>query len=205
MSFILEGLVLGLSLAFSLGPIFIALTETSIQKGTLAGILVGAGIWVSDILFVGFFYFFISKIKETIESPSFVFWMGLSGAIFLILFGIYLIFRKPEINFDQSKYTVRNYIGFFIKGFTVNTVNPFTFVFWIFIISTYIIGRQISHSESALLLGTILFIIVSSDLIKVFLSSLLRKKLTIRILNYLFNFSGIILIGFGCYMIFQLQ
>lgn len=203
MSYVLEGLMLGIGLALSLGPIFIALTETSIQKGTKAGLTVGLGIWISDILIVVLFFNFINRLKTTIESEGFMFWMGLSGAVILILFGIFLIIKRPEINYNQKKYTIKNYFGFFIKGFTVNTINPFTFIYWMGVLSTYIIGRNIDNKSTILLLGTILIIIVSSDIFKVLLARYLKNKLNSRVINYIFNFSGFILVIFGLYMFWR--
>ena len=64
MNLILDGLLLGLTLAILLGPIFVALTQTGIQRGVRAGLSVGTGIWISDILVIVTAYFFIKEIDE---------------------------------------------------------------------------------------------------------------------------------------------
>jgi len=48
----LEGILYGLVLAAMLGPIFVALTQTAIEKGAKAGLTVGLGIWISDLLII---------------------------------------------------------------------------------------------------------------------------------------------------------
>jgi len=203
MSYIIEGLILGLGLAISLGPIFITLTQASIDRGIKAGLTVGAGIWISDIIFISFFYNFINKLSETIESPSFIFWMGISGAIVLFLFGLYMIISKPSLNYNDEKLTAKNYIGFFLTGFTVNSVNPFTFVYWMGVISTYKIGQQIPNNSLMLILLTILIVIILSDAAKVFLAHKLKSAMTPQVINRVFNFSGVMLISFGVYMLFR--
>jgi len=203
MSYIIEGLILGLGLAISLGPIFITLTQASIDRGIKAGLTVGAGIWISDIIFISFFYNFINKLSETIESPSFIFWMGISGAIVLFLFGLYMIVSKPSLNYNDEKLTAKNYIGFFLTGFTVNSVNPFTFVYWMGVISTYKIGQQIPNNSLMLILLTILTVIILSDAAKVFLAHKLKSAMTPQVINRVFNFSGVMLISFGVYMLFR--
>jgi len=203
MSYIIEGLILGLGLAISLGPIFITLTQASIDRGIKAGLTVGAGIWISDIIFISFFYNFINKLSETIESPSFIFWMGISGAIVLFLFGLYMIVSKPSLNYNDEKLTAKNYIGFFLTGFTVNSVNPFTFVYWMGVISTYKIGQQIPNNSLMLILLTILIVIILSDAAKVFLAHKLKSAMTPQVINRVFNFSGVMLISFGVYMLFR--
>lgn len=200
MGFFIEGLIFGIILAVSLGPIFIALTQTSIEKGILPGLTVGSGIWISDILFVLFFYKFIKTVESTINSDFFMFWMGMSGALVLVIFGVVLLFKKPDLQYIDVKLRKRSYVGFWLKGFLINTINPFTFVFWMTVISTYIIGRKASGTDSAILLCTILVVIIASDTGKVYLANHLKKWLTPKHVNNITNISGIILIGFGIFL-----
>jgi len=161
--YILEGLVFGLGLAVSLGPIFIALTQTSIEKGLLPGMTVGLGIWISDIILVALIYLFISDIGTSVESESFKFWLGVSGAVVLLGFGVFMILRKPLLDYSERKHNYKNYLGFWLKGFLINTINPFTIFFWITVISSYVIGRNIAHEHVVVLLSTILVVIILSD------------------------------------------
>jgi threonine/homoserine/homoserine lactone efflux protein len=197
MTIILEGLILGLLLAVSLGPIFIALTQTSLEKGVKPGLTVGSGIWISDFIIVYFVYRFIYIIKSTIESDAFMAWMGISGALVLLVLGVALLIKKPVLDYQSQAIKKLDYLGFWVKGFLVNTINPFTFVFWIGIISSYMIGKAFNHIEMALLLGTILSVIILSDCIKVVLANWLRKWLNEKHVNQISNVSGIILIVFG--------
>ncbi len=200
MELVLEGILFGLLLAASLGPIFVALTQTSIEKGTIPGLAVGGGVWISDILVISLFYKFISLIRDTVESYTFTLWLGLSGGIVLIAFGISLMLKKPQLRYTKKKFSKTSYLGFLLKGFLVNTINPFTFVFWLGVISTYVIGRKISGTETLILLATIMSIIIISDCGKVFLAAFLRRWLTPKHINWVTNFSGIVLIGFGLFL-----
>jgi threonine/homoserine/homoserine lactone efflux protein len=126
--------------------------------------------------------------------------MGLSGAIVLCLFGAYMIIKQPVLNYNNEKLTARNYIGFFTKGFMVNSINPFTFVYWMGVISTYMIGQNLPNISVQIVLSTILLVIILSDSAKVLLANSLKSKLTSTVTNYIFNLSGAILILFGIYM-----
>lgn len=192
LSLILEGLLLGSGLAVSLGPIFIALTQTSMEEGRKPGLTVGTGIWISDILIMFLFYNFITSIRGSIESEGFRLWMGISGAIVLVGFGAYLIFKKPILDFKEKKHNYKNYIGFWLKGFLINTINPFTFFFWMSVISSYVIGREIPDDHCMILLVTILIVIIVSDTIKVFLADLLKKRLTYDVIDKVSNFQGLL-------------
>lgn len=203
MQYIFEGLLFGLFLSISLGPIFIALTQTAIERGGKAGLTVGAGVWISDFLFVFVSYYFIRRISETVESDAFQFWMGISGGIVLIAFGLTAFFKKVNIDFSTRKHEYKDYIGFWLKGFLVNTINPFTFLFWLTTISTYIIGREINTTEALLFLGSILFMIIFSDCCKIFLAKAIRTKLKAIHIERFSKVAGIGLFLFGMYLLYQ--
>lgn len=203
LSILIEGLVFGLSLAVSLGPIFIALTQTSIEKGVWPGMTVGLGIWVSDFIILGLFYKFIYEIKDQIQGDTFRFWLGISGVLIMVGFGLYLIMRAPIVDYSKQKHTYKSYLGFWLKGFLINTINPFTIFFWLGVISTYIIGRDLPVKGHIVLFSTILAVIILSDSGKVLLADYLKSRLTAKHINTISNFSGAILVGFGIFLGYQ--
>lgn len=200
MQFVIEGLVFGLFLSVSMGPIFIALTLTSIEKGLGAGMVVGSGVWSSDIAIVTCLFLFINSVKTTIESASFNFWVSVVGGLILVIYGIKLFFHKGKLNFNTKSFSAKNYIGFWLKGFFVNTLNPFTPIFWIGVVSTYILGRGIDAQNTLLFLGSIIFMIIFSDSVKIILASWIRKRLNDNHFRYITSFSGLIMVGLGIYL-----
>lgn len=207
MDLVLEGIVLGIALMILLGPLFVALTQAAIEGGSRAGMAVAIGIWVSDFTIVGLCYFFVQRISRLVEDHSFTYWMGLSGSFVLITFGIATFLAKSRLDTTQPplRLSVRDYAGLFTKGFLVNTINPFTFVFWITVTSTYVIGRKISHQEAALFFGTILLVIMVSDTLKVVLAKYIRTKLEGRHINTFSKVAGVALIVFGIVLLFRAE
>ncbi len=201
MQYIFEGILFGLTLSILLGPIFIALTQSSIEKGHKAGLSVGLGIWFSDFLFIAITYQFIHKISYIVEGDYFKLIMGIVGGAVLIGFGLYSIFSKFKEIKNSELFSGKNYLQFFIKGFLVNTINPFTFVFWISVISTYVLGRNISGIESIYFLGSIFFVIITTDSLKIFLAQLLRRRLKSIQLIWINRIAGIALTVFGILLI----
>ena len=124
------------------------------------------------------------------------------GWAFLIMlsFGLYLIIKKPMLDYSERKHDYKSYVGFWLKGFLINTINPFTFFFWMGVISSYVLGRHIQHYEAMVLLSTILAVIIVSDAGKVVLAHFLKKWLTPSHINKVSNFSGVILVLFGLVM-----
>lgn len=201
MQYVIEGVLFGLSLSILLGPIFIALTQSSIEQGHKAGLSVGLGIWISDLIFIIITYLFINKISETVTGDQFKLIMGIIGGLVLIVFGLLAIFRQPQLG-DRGKFSgLRHYFQFFSKGFLVNTINPFTFVFWISVISTYVLGKGTNKTESLLFLGSILMVIIITDSLKVFLANLLRKILKEIHVIWINRIAGISLGIFGVLLI----
>lgn len=197
----LEGIGLGLVLAIMLGPIFVALTQAAIERGARAGLLVGLGIWISDVLIMGMTYLFVQQIEPLVSSGQFKFWMGLIGGIVLILFGVGTAMRDIKLDQPPAAFTASSVLGYCLKGFLVNTINPFTFIFWISVITTNVIARGLTSGQAQLFLGGILLTIICTDTAKAFLAKLMRERLTPSIVAKASKVAGLGLVVFGLYLI----
>jgi len=147
MQYIIDGIYLGLALAILLGPIFIVLMQSTLEHGTKAGLTAASGIWVSDIIIVSLTLMFIKRIDSIVQHPSFIFWMGLIGGIVLIGVGVANVIKKSHLDLDTRQVTSSSWVGFWTKGFLVNTVNPFTFIFWLSTITSYVANTE-HHKQS---------------------------------------------------------
>lgn len=198
MELVLEGIVFGLGLAILMGPIFIALLQTSIDKGSAAGYTVASGVWVSDIIFIIVSYLFVHKIDGIIRSDDFAFWMSMIGGTILMAFGITVFFAKINpLDNASSSYSAKNFFGFWLKGFLVNTVNPFTFVFWLGVISANVLGRELSQYEASLFLGAILATIIVTDSLKVMMAKYIKSRLTNQLIQRISQIAGAVLTVIG--------
>ncbi|MBC7884672.1 MAG: LysE family transporter [Saprospiraceae bacterium] len=197
MKLIPEGILLGLTLTILLGPIFVALTQTGIQRGIRAGISVGTGIWTSDLLVITVSYFFIQKIDFLIRNNQFHFWMGLTGGIILIIFGLISLLKKTTVEVEIPAFNAKSYVGYWTKGFIVNFFNPFTFVFWVGVMTTYVIGKGIDGRDTIILFGSIMITIMTTDSLKVILAKLIRSKLKPNHILLFGRIAGILLMIFG--------
>ncbi len=202
---VIEGIGFGLILAISLGPIFIVTVQTALQKGFKAGLTVTSGVWVSDILYITFSYFFINRISHVVQGAQFDFWMSVIGGIILCLFGLVSFFKKAEFNKEKlySTSSLKSATAYFTKGFLVNTVNPFTVIFWLGIMSTNVIGRDLTHLESFSFLLSIFIIIVLSDTAKVLLANVIRERMNQHYFNIISKIAGTGLFIFGLYLLYH--
>jgi len=209
MNFVYEGLFLGLSLSMLLGPIFVALTETTVNQGARKGLYVGLGIWISDLLVILAGYFLIKRLDKIlvdsfVHEQHFKMWFGTLGG--LILCGIggatFLKSSKPQLE-KVSLSKIKTNIGLITKGFSINFFNPFTFIFWFTTLTTYVVARDIDAIGSVLVFGTILVTIMITDTLKILLAHIIKSKLKPIHIDYFTKTAGAILMGFGIVLIIK--
>jgi threonine/homoserine/homoserine lactone efflux protein len=192
-----EGILYGLTLTILLGPIFVALTQTGIEKGLRAGLLVGVGIWVSDILIITLLTLLMDNFTPDDLQGDFKTYFGIGGGIVLIAFGFGTARKKSNFMDEKVSFTAKSMGGYWLKGFLVNTVNPFTFIFWTTLITGYVVVENLSKNETLLFFGTIIFTIMVTDSLKVIGAKAIRKKLSKDKVDIISKVAGIALIGFG--------
>lgn len=195
--YIADGIMLGLTLTILLGPIFVALTQTGIKHGIKAGIAVGTGIWISDFLVIFSAYFFLLQISDIVQTSSFKYILGLSGGIVLMTTGLVSFFKSHTNDEKTPEFNAKSYFGYFTKGFAVNFINPFTFVFWISVMTSYVNGKGINGVQTIILFGSIMVTIMITDSLKVIMAKAIRSKLQHRHIHVFSRIAGVLLFIFG--------
>lgn len=201
MELFLQGLFIGLTLSFLAGPILFLLLQTGIQEGFRAGIMVGLGEWISDILFILFSYYAMNHLLRISESPYFSNILGLGGGIVLISFGIGTLMKKTGKKPDSEYVRTASYAKLFLKGFSLNTFNPFTVFFWLGVTSTLVINSDWERGSVFTFYSGIIGTIIALDIVKVYSAKKLRKIMTFNRLNIIQKIIGFALIFFGIALI----
>lgn len=199
---LIKGLVLGIFLAISVGPVIFAILKQSINNGHKAGYVFVAGISISDISLVLICNFFTSLFNTALNHRTFI---AVAGSIFLVVMGIYTLFFKKvktdeDNNIIQKEFRKRDFAGIFLSGFFINILNPGVFLFWFAWTAAILADSQTTPHPleyRAIVFGTCLVFVLLTDIAKVALASRLRSKLTPKILHRINQISGLILIGFG--------
>lgn len=193
----MQGMFIGLSLSFLAGPILFLLLQTGIQQGFRAGISVGAGEWASDLLFVIISYLAINKLLYFSQQAYFVQILGIVGAFLLMGFGLSSLLKNPKAPTGAASIEKKSYGKLFLKGFSINTFNPFTIFFWLGISSTAAIQAQWEGLSSFQFYSGILLTIILLDIGKVYSAKKLRPLLTPSRLLIAQRMVGISLFLFG--------
>ncbi|WP_299246463.1 LysE family transporter [uncultured Aquimarina sp.] len=191
MSFI-EGFGIGVAMIIFVGPVFFLLLNSSFQYGIKAGISVAIGIIVSDVICVALCYYGLSSFMTATQNQ---FWIGIIGSCILFVLGINYLFKKAILTKDLSVVS-KKWSTFFIKGFSVNFFNPFVFVVWI---GVFKYGQQKYEDTTSvsMFLIAVLAGILTTDLLKVFLSEKLKKFISEYRLSVFFKVTGVVLLIFS--------
>lgn len=207
MEILLNGIKFGLALSILAGPILFALVQTSIEQGFRAGWAVGSGIWMSDLLFILTTYFGISYVAELTKWDGLEFTLGVAGGIILLVFGIgALVIKSPSIdNFERKAIRYSSYFSLWLKGFLINTFNPFTFFFWIGVSGILFSEKGLQPGEAQLFYGGLIGTIISTDLIKVGLAKAIRRWLKPNFILWMRRIAGIALIIFGIVLLIRVS
>ncbi len=192
---VISGIGIGLVLTFLTGPVFFALIKTSIEKGFHAGVALALGVVCSDVVFVGAIlfgsqYFDISVHAKTIA--------GIVGSAILFTIGIYYLFKKAELNYNNVTPSAVDRAGYFLKGFVMCIFNPTILFHWVTVIGTAsTIYHQGVHNRSlkiSIMFLTILVVQFGLDTTKAFYANKLRDKISVKFVHRLNEVAGIALI-----------
>ena len=219
MKFIFDAIVLGLTLSivFGFGPAFITLIQTSIHRGFRSAAWFALGVCLNDVLMVALCV--LTSIQVVANNDKELFYFSLGAGIILILFGIFTYTRKvKEDNFKGIKERTDEIIDenrekfkkdddtpkwfvFFGKGFVLNILNPFVWIFWFSTVAVTAGKMEGNKIKILIFFAIVLGTCLGCDLLKAKGASFLKKFFNakrIRILNIVI---GVGLVLFGLYFI----
>lgn len=205
---VIKGILLGAVISISLGPAFFAIIQTGITKGFRYGAFMATGILLSDLILISISYLIGATL---FEDPTNKIYMGIIGGIILIIFGSVTWAKKPDIIMQRkitqkhAPYTPPSPFGFALKGFFMNIMNPFLYIFWFgaisFVAKSAVDGKLLQSSIAFFsgTLGTVFFF----DLVKSYLGGKIKKFMKPRIELYINKGVGIVLVISGIVLIFR--
>ena len=204
MGVFIEGTILGLSLAFlfGFGPAFFALIQTGIYRGFLPGILLAFGIFLNDLFIVTLSLLGATTIMGGVENFTVI---GIIGGALLMVFGIVTYRKKTEVEDAKDKADIKSprpiiYIG---KGFLLNAVNPFVWIFWVSIIVGITARFKADTQNLILFFSGTLSVVLLTDIIKTFAASQFKRFVTDKFLIMINKVAGIAITGFGIFLILR--
>ncbi|HUH28999.1 LysE family translocator [Gelidibacter sp.] len=201
---ILSAIPFGILLAFTIGPVFFVLLETSATKGFKSALIFDLGVMLADILFIAVAFLSTNKLLDKIKDDSnfLVF-----GGVILVVYGI-ITFTKTSKSFrsivrEYHRVEIqKNYGKLFLKGFLLNFINIGVLVGWVGFI---IIANSFTETKSGVIvfLSTILVTYFIIDLFKILIAKKLKNKLTPRRIFKTKKIIALVILAFGVLLLSQ--
>lgn len=206
---LIEGILLGFTLAVLMGPAFFSLLQTSIHRGFRSGALMAVGIFLSDLTLVFAGYMGVTQI---LYNPEHYLTFGLAGGIVLVAFGVYTFNRKIVFKTDgiSPVVEVKKYgpITYLLKGYFLNIINPMLIIFWMsvmgFVSANYSPdGDNINTSAIVLFFSGTLLTVLCTDILKCYIANRIKNSLKPNVILWINRIVGIVLMAFGVILIFR--
>ncbi len=193
MPLILEGIVLGLSVAAPIGPTNIEMIRRGLKGGFWCCVLFAAGVELALVAYLAAIFGGLSFLTE-VELFNVI--LSAFGILVLFYMGYVNIkdaFEQHNLNIDAREQDDRH----FISGILLTITNPAVLLFWSGIIGANVAARDFSLQNSLMISGGIL---IGVTIWFLALSALLhggRRYITPRVFGYISAIAGLVLIGFG--------
>ena len=192
---VIAGLLLGLALVFSVGPVIFTIIKLRINYGFVSAFYFIAGVWLSDIFWV----VTANATSSLLESLTvYQIQIGTTGGLFLIGLGLYYLFFKKYHSKKELDEGVAiagsTHARLFITGFLINTLNPGVIALWLAAAT-----RSISSTlnEKIVTFSICIGINIAADFFKINLAGKLRNKLNDKNIAIVNKISGFMFLAFG--------
>lgn len=202
---ILAAIPFGVFLAFTIGPVFFVLLETSATKGFKSALIFDFGVIFADIIFILLALYSTNNLIDKIkDDPNFL----IFGGVILLVYG-FISFIKTSKSFrsivkEYHKVQIKkNAFGkLFLKGFFLNFVNIGVLIGWLIFIAA---GNTLTDTKEGLYVFviTILVVYFLTDLVKIAAAKRLRNKLTPRLIFKTKKIVALAILGFGVLLLLQ--
>lgn len=193
-----KGFLIGLSLAFVIGPIAILCIQQTLVHGFFAGIACGLGIATADGLYgalAGFGLSFITDILRTYQS-----FFHLFAGCMLCYLGV-MTFKRTIIA-SSIALTATRFFTLYISTCMLTLSNPMTLISLSALLASFEVGVGVERSQLVptlffgFFLGSLVWWIILTTAVTLF-----RSYISIRTLTIMNQIAGVAMILFGLTML----
>ena len=192
---LLQGLVLGFSIAAPVGPIGVLCIRYTLEQGWRAGLTAGLGAASADMVYGAVAAFGITLVSNLLVESQV--WLRAVGGFFLFYLGLRTFFRQPALHGSPARSELRKA---YWTTFGLTLTNPLT------ILSFAAVIAGLGAASAGLLPGLMLVagVFLGSSVWWLVLSTLmnsLRSRLSASVLTWINRASGVIILGFGVFVL----
>ncbi|MFD2520404.1 LysE family translocator [Emticicia soli] len=193
------GFFTGVVLSFGFGSVFFALVQNSLDYGYMAGVKISLGVIFGDVIMIVIAYLGTSFLPDI---PHFATYSRVFGSLLLVGLGVAQFSNtKPPTQIQDFK--LARFFYFFGKGFLLNVINPVNFISWMVVSATLKGYKYDIYDETAFFTTCVIMIFAMESAFAIFADRIKSRlnNLTIQRIKY---FSGIVFIGIGMKLIYDI-
>lgn len=193
-SFIIKGMMIGLSVAAPVGPIGVLCIRRTLARGRAAGLISGLGAATADAIYGAVAGFGLTLISNFLIAQQL--WLRLIGGLFLLFLGARILISKPSQKDEPEQ--ENGAFGDYASTFFLTITNPTTILSFAGIFAGLGLGSTggdyslATALVSGVFLGSALWWLILSEGVNIF-----RQKASETILPWANTISGVIILTFG--------
>jgi len=197
---LLEGLVIGFSLAAPVGPVGVLCIRRTLAYGSKRGLIVGLSAACADMIYGIIAAFGVTLISNFISNQQY--WIRLIGGILLIILG-YRTFHS-HTSTDTLMNGTSKHLRAFISSFLLTLTNPMTIFVFAAVFASVGLNKIIGNNWSGtflvtgIFLGSLSWFALLTALVRFF-----REKITANGLTLVNKIAGTLLILFGIFALLK--
>lgn len=197
--FLVKGIVIGFSVAAPVGPIGLLTIKKTLAEGRVAGLCTGLGAALADTMYGIVTGFGLTAISSFILAQEM--WLRVLGGLFLIYLGLNA-FRRLGAD-DALKLEGKGNLNNFISTFFLTISNPGTIVPFLAIFAGLgLVGPYMAYSYSMVLVLGVFIGSASWWLILSYAINYFRDRFDRQSLKWVNRISGLMIAGFGLYILY---
>ena len=204
---VMLGLFLGL--VINMGPAFITLIQTSLHQDFKSAILFAFGVILNDAIVIALCIF--TSVQLGVSFNSGVPWFCIGAGTILVLFGVFTFFQKARKRETRHEQRAKELLQqepddcpspfFFIgKGFALNVLNPFVWIFWFSAVAIVVAGTN-NTIITIIFFSIVLSTSFALDVLKAWGAAKLKRFFDANRTTLMNRIAGILLVICGLYFI----
>ena len=196
---LLQGLVIGLSIAAPVGPIGVLCIRRTLAEGRVSGLVSGLGAATADAIYgcvAGFGLTFISDLLVGQQT-----WFRLVGGAFLCYLGVKTFIS--QVAEEAAPAQGKGLVGGYASTLALTLTNPMTILSFAAVYAGLGLAEGAAGAAGVLVLG----VFVGSALWWLTLSSvvgLFRHRFGLGVMRWVNRISGVVIAGFGLFALVSL-
>ena len=194
-SLLLKGFLLGFAIAASPGPIFFLCVRRTLAQGRLTGLFSGLGVATADGFYAAIATFGVAALTTAFVAGRRP--LAVIGGVILVLLGAQILMERSRASEATLPVTGRGQAWAYVSTLGLTITNPATIISFAALAATLGLGTSGSFVRPMLVVIGVLLGSAAWWCILVIGASLLRSRLTPRVVGWISTVSGLAIAVLG--------